>query len=139
LPYALLEGLATLDLGELHVRRQLNFTISSDEITIIDDVQDELLRDSFVYGATTRLRAERLTALSRSPLSIVGRTIKLLKPRSSKTKSSSKSENPWLSLPARNITVIPFPARGSISAVRNNIKGTMVAWALVSIGFAPGI
>jgi hypothetical protein len=38
LPYALLEGLATLDLGELHIRRQVNFTISSDEITTINDV-----------------------------------------------------------------------------------------------------
>jgi len=55
LPYALLEGLAALNLGELHIRWQVNFTISSEEITIIDDVQDEPLRDSFVYGAATQL------------------------------------------------------------------------------------
>src|SRR5262249_44919077 len=95
------------------------------------------LRSSRATAA--RLRAERLTALSRSPLSIVGRTIKLLKPRRSKTRSSSKRENPWLPLPVRNITVIPFTAGDTIGTVGNNIKGAMLAWALVSISFAPGI
>jgi hypothetical protein len=48
LPDAPLEGLAALDLRELHIRRQMNFTISSHEITIINNVQDKALRDSFV-------------------------------------------------------------------------------------------
>jgi hypothetical protein len=33
----------------------MNFTISGHKITIINNVQDEALRDSFVYGAATQL------------------------------------------------------------------------------------
>jgi hypothetical protein len=55
LPHASLKGLAALDLRELHIRRQMNFTISGHKITIIKNLQDKALRDSFVYGAATQL------------------------------------------------------------------------------------
>src|SRR5512135_568407 len=63
----------------------------------------------------------------------------MLTPMSSKTRTSSKSEKPRLSLPTGDITVNVLAAGYPVGAIRNDIVGTMVAGTLVNIRFAPWV
>jgi hypothetical protein len=52
LPRAPIEHLASQHLGKLYVQWQLYFSLTIDSITVLGDIEDELLRNSVVQRAT---------------------------------------------------------------------------------------
>src|SRR6516162_3542615 len=90
-------------------------------------------------AAAAKPNAERRTSRSSSPFWILGSTIIMLAPMRRRTKISSSREKPPLPFPARNVTISVLATGRAVSAVRNNVVGTMITWTLINIRFAPGI
>src|SRR3954469_10818747 len=73
------------------------------------------------------------------PLSIFGRTINALRPRTSRTKISSRSEKARSVFPTRDVTIVSFTAGCAVGAVRQDVVGAMLSWAFVEVRLTPWV